>query len=295
MARNIRLIGVGNDEGRRTVNDGFVGYDIIGDVHGQAGKLEALLRSMGYRHTAGAWRHDSRQAIFLGDLIDYGRRQLETVNLVRCMVDAGSARAIMGNHEFNAISWYHGWRRQTQGNFKDHEPFLDAVVGNPALYAELIDWMLKLPLWIDDEATNARFVHACWNDEHIATVGSDARLSLDDVRVASIKEKEGESPTPMRAAVECLLKGPEDPNDTFVDHHGKTRHRRLEWWRTYDGSALCFFGHYRQPMETPRISAPRALCLDYSDREGKHPLFAYRFDFGDTVLDENKLVRVPVA
>jgi len=295
MTRNVRLIGVGNDEGRGTVNDGFEGYDIIGDVHGQAGKLETLLRVMGYRHTAGAWRHDSRQAIFLGDLIDYGRRQVETVDLVRRMVDAGSARAIMGNHEFNAISWYHGWRRPTQGNFKDHEPFLDAVVGNPNLYADLIGWMQELPLWIEDPAGNVRFVHACWNDEHIATVGPTARLSLGDVRIASIKEREGEKPTPMRAAVECLLKGPEDPNDTFTDHHGKVRQRRVLWWSTYDAPAFCFFGHYRQSLDAPRISGPRALCLDYSDREGKHPLFAYRFDIGDASLDENKLVRVPVA
>ena len=42
-------------------------YDIIGDIHGQADKLEALLRTLGYRDTAGAWRHPERQAIFVGD------------------------------------------------------------------------------------------------------------------------------------------------------------------------------------------------------------------------------------
>lgn len=271
------------------------GYDIIGDVHGQVGKLETLLRSMDYRHSDGAWRHESRQVIFLGDLVDYGKRQLETLDLVRRMVQAGSARAIMGNHEFNAISWYHGWRARTPGNFKDHEPFLDAVAGDPGLYAELVEWMLELPLWIEDVANNVRFVHACWDDRHVATVGPAARLTLDDVHVASIKEKPGEEPTAIRAAVECLLKGPEDPDDVFVDHHGKTRRRRVEWWKNHDGPMLCFFGHYRQSLDTPRISAPRALCLDYSDREGKNPLFAYRFDAGDTTLDADKLVSIPVS
>ena len=31
-------------------------YDIIGDIHGHAGALHALLRKLGYRHSQGAWR-----------------------------------------------------------------------------------------------------------------------------------------------------------------------------------------------------------------------------------------------
>jgi hypothetical protein len=38
-------------------------------------------------------------------LIDRGPKQLATVDLVRRMVEAGSARGVMGNHEFNAIAW----------------------------------------------------------------------------------------------------------------------------------------------------------------------------------------------
>ena len=46
-------------------------YDIIGDVHGQAGKLNALLFKLGYRRIDGTYRHPlSRVALFLGDLID---------------------------------------------------------------------------------------------------------------------------------------------------------------------------------------------------------------------------------
>jgi len=269
------------------------GYDIIGDVHGQAGKLEQLLRSLGYRHRDGAWRHPDRSVVFLGDLIDYGRRQLETVDLVRAMIDAGSARSVMGNHEFNAIAWYHGWRRHSESNFRDHEPFLDAVAGDPGRYEDLIGWMLDLPLWIEEDTV--RFVHACWDDTHRATIGSSARLSLDDVRLGATKERDGERPTAMRSAVETLLKGPEDPDDTFIDHHNRLRCRRIEWWKDYSGPELCFFGHYRQSMEAPPLTAPRALCLDYSDRQGKNPLFAYRFDMGDRTLSEDKLVRFPLA
>ena len=84
----------------------IMAYDIIGDIHGQAGKLEALLRTLGYRDTAGAWRHPERQAIFVGDFIDRGPAQVRSVHIVRRMVDAGAALAVMGNHELNAIAWH---------------------------------------------------------------------------------------------------------------------------------------------------------------------------------------------
>jgi hypothetical protein len=76
--------------------------DVIGDVHGQYDKLVPLLSHLGYSEANGAWRHPSRTAVFLGDLIDRGPKQLATVALVRAMVEAGSAQCILGNHEFNA-------------------------------------------------------------------------------------------------------------------------------------------------------------------------------------------------
>ena len=76
--------------------------DIIGDVHGQFDKLVGLLSYMGYRETAGTWRHPSRSAVFVGDIIDRGPKQLATIDLVRGMVEAGSAQCVLGNHEFNA-------------------------------------------------------------------------------------------------------------------------------------------------------------------------------------------------
>jgi Calcineurin-like phosphoesterase len=78
--------------------------DIIGDVHGRFDKLVALLSHLGYRGSGGAFRHPSRSVIFLGDLIDRGPTQLARVDLVRRMVETGSARCVMGNHEFNAIA-----------------------------------------------------------------------------------------------------------------------------------------------------------------------------------------------
>lgn len=83
-----------------------MGFDIIGDIHGHALRLEALLARLGYEHRSGAWRHPTRTAIFVGDLIDRGPGQLHTLKLVRAMRDSGSALVAMGNHELNAIAWH---------------------------------------------------------------------------------------------------------------------------------------------------------------------------------------------
>jgi hypothetical protein len=81
-------------------------YDVIGDIHGHAEALTALLIKMGYEERNGAWRHPERKVIFLGDFVDLGPRQVDTVMIARRMVEAGAALAVMGNRELNAIAWY---------------------------------------------------------------------------------------------------------------------------------------------------------------------------------------------
>lgn len=67
-------------------------YDIIPDIHGQAGKLRAALRNLGYSEKRGAWRHSDpkRHAVFLGDFIDRGPDNREVIRIVRGMIDAGT-------------------------------------------------------------------------------------------------------------------------------------------------------------------------------------------------------------
>ena len=68
-------------------------YDIIGDVHGCATKLLALLGKLGYRRDeAGVYRHPESTAVFVGDLIDRGDEQLQVLQLVKAMVDACMAK-----------------------------------------------------------------------------------------------------------------------------------------------------------------------------------------------------------
>ena len=70
-------------------------YDIIGDIHGQAAKLEALLTLMGYRASGTGYKAPAgRQAVFLGDLIDRGPGQLQVLQIVRAMVDVMHIRGL---------------------------------------------------------------------------------------------------------------------------------------------------------------------------------------------------------
>ena len=75
-------------------------FDIVGDVHGCADELRALLGALGYREEGGAYRHpEGRRLVFLGDLVDRGPKVPEVLRLAMAMVEAGSALAVPGNHD----------------------------------------------------------------------------------------------------------------------------------------------------------------------------------------------------
>ena len=64
-------------------------YDIVGDIHGHAAKLQRLLRRLGYEERDGIHRHASRQLIFVGDFIDRGPEIRRSLQIARAMIDAG--------------------------------------------------------------------------------------------------------------------------------------------------------------------------------------------------------------
>lgn len=150
------------------------GYDIIGDIHGCANTLARLLDTMGYRKVNGIFQHPRRQAIFIGDIIDRGPRIREALHLVRDMVDHGSARIVMGNHEYNALG-YCTRARPGSGRkwLREHNPRHDRLIREtldqfehyPHEWNEFLEWFYTIPLFIEEE--HFRVVHACWDRQLI--------------------------------------------------------------------------------------------------------------------------------
>lgn len=296
-------------------------YDIIGDIHGQLNKLEALLKKLGYRIKNGAYRHpEGRIAVFLGDLVDRGPCQVEVVNIVRDMIEAGSGRAIMGNHEWNAIGFESQLWPRTDKKRRDHQEFLAQVGEDSSLHKELAQWFKTLPPFL--ELDGIRVCHAWWRPESIEIIRSSMNREgvLDEGFLTTSFTKK----TVPWQALENITKGYEvamENGASFLDHNGVPRKEiRVRWWDatadSYRKAALVpeserdripdvplpsdvvlgaisdvptFVGHYWL-KGTPRIQNPTTAVLDFG--AGKSgPLVAYRWD-GEPVLSDSKLIWV---
>jgi hypothetical protein len=144
------------------------GYDLVGDIHGHADALHRLLHELGYEVFDGVLRHPERRMIFVGDFIDRGPQQREVLRIARSMCEAGTARAVMGNHEFNAIGWVTQskggafLRKHSPKNANQHAKFLSQIGEDSEAHMDAIDWFRTLPVWLD--LPGLRVVHACWHD-----------------------------------------------------------------------------------------------------------------------------------
>lgn len=300
-------------------------YDIIGDIHGHALPLIELLEKLGYYNKNGFYQHpEGRQVIFVGDFIDRGPNIRETLRLVKAMADNGTAEAIMGNHEYNAICFYlkdkeHGGylRSHRFKNITQHAETIRQFADHEKEWSEWIEWFIQLPLFLEKE--KLRVVHACWDHElihHLKTITTRNALPLEVIYAAQERGSKNYE------TIERTLKGKETtlPHDLFFldkDGHKRTE-TRTKWWLNANGLAYndyffhqtkeldgqqikagevfdnrfypeedvpVFFGHYWLQGE-PELQSPNAVCLDYSiAKNGK--LVAYRFNGEPKLSKEN--------
>ncbi len=298
--------------------------DIIGDIHGHADSLRALLAKLGYAENDGVYRHpEGRMVIFMGDFVDRGPKIRETLQIARAMVEAGNALAVMGNHELDAIGLHTAdgrggyLRSHNKENLDLHRATLDQlVIPKPAEWAEWIQWIRKLPLFLD--LGDLRIVHACWDAEQIAFLNGDNRLTDELLLKSAVKH------TPEYWAIKVLLKGKDvklPEGHTFTMPDGNVRDQiRVKWWLGGKGHtyhSLCvpecdtvpklpvetaalkigyaatepptFIGHYWLRPATPEPLAPNVACVDYSVAKPGGMLTAYRWD-GETTLSPEKFL-----
>ena len=298
-------------------------HDLIGDIHGHADALERLLRQLGYSKHKGIYRHPDRQAIFLGDFIDRGPKIRETLEIVRPMIDSGTARAVMGNHELNALAFHTPdpskpgthLRPQNEKNSNQHaETMRQIPAGELAGY---LRWFRSLPLWLDLEGL--RVVHACWDESRMAKLQGPI---TDEFLYAACSPR-GSLFEPM----ETILKGKEAklPQGTaFRDKDGHERlSTRVKWYeppeghtyRTYamasepidsdeplpedvfeaavpypEDAKPVFVGHYWMRGPRPDLLRGNVACLEWSVAKDGF-LCAYRWD-GERELDAGKFAWV---
>lgn len=232
------------------------------------------------------------------------------------MVDAGHARCVRGNHEFNAIG-FATRRRDGSGTFlrphsarnmAQHAGFLRQVGAGSARHRGWVRWFRTLPPMRD--LGGIRAVHACWHEPHVATVaaGMDGDGGLAD----DFLHEAFDRATPAWAAMGGLTKGLEvrlPAGHSFFDPGGvERREMRTKWWheapRSFRDVAIVglrevqrvpdhplpqgyvgapvrdspvFVGHDWMEGEPVRM-APQLACLDWSAARNDGPLVACRRD-----------------
>jgi len=301
------------------------GYDVIGDVHGHADTLIALLAKLGYQREGSApFLHPAnRQAIFVGDLINRGPKVRTTLQIVRDMEKAESCRVILGNHEFNVLGMETKGRNgtplrpcspprlyQVKDTKKSFQDFPDE-------WEATLKWLRKLPLSL--ELPGLRAVHAAWHPPSLKIIAGRT-FEDEEFLENAFSEKKAEA-----KAVKITLKGikvdlPKDGK--YKDRFGITRNKaRIRWWSNPREKSFhellfppfstvsrekrppanslrivvpypkrerpVFFGHYCLPEQVPKINE-NTTCVDGCVTcDGR--LWAYQFD-GEKKPSENKLV-----
>ena len=300
-------------------------YDIIGDIHGKADKLHALLQTLGYTKTADGYHAPTgHKAIFLGDFIDRGEQQLEVLDTVFAMLDNNQAYAVMGNHEYNAIGYATAtkqgyYREHSDKNKEQHQAFLAATGFDTPLHRHWIQRFYELPLWLD--LPELHVVHACYDKTAMAILSpylDNNRLTPD--RFVKINNNQAAF-----NAAEIILKGIEltiKAPSFLIDGSGNKRQNlRLAWWNAplanlpaaqisaasncdlsnihyelasdhpfdYPRVKPIFIGHYWL-TGTPDLLSDAVVCVDYSaGKDGQ--LTAYQFDTKNPSLSAKNFIQ----
>ena len=222
-------------------------FDFIGDVHGCADELVALLSELGYEvasdrstasHPAG------RRAFFVGDLVDRGPDSPGVLRLVMAMVGDGNAACIPGNHE-NKL-----WRALNGRNVQVSHGLAETLA---QLQSEPEEFRTEVATFIDSLVS-----HAVLDDGRcvVAHAGLPERLHNRS-----------------SGAVRSFALYGDTTGET--DEFGLPV--RYPWANDYRGSAIVVYGHTPVPeaewvnnticIDTGCVYGGRLTALRYPERE----------------------------
>ena len=305
------------------------GYDIIGDVHGEAELLERLLDQLGYRAHERGFRHPDRKAIFVGDVLDRGPNIPRAIEIVNAMVECGDGYAVLGNHELGALAIHYLGEQlsepEREAFYRQYITTVAAFAGRSASLQEHLERIRDWPMYI--ECPGFRVVHACWNPAAVDV------LAVHDDRsrmVQPLLEKVFEWGSKERGAALKLTNGVNlslPIGMTLVGADGVERSTvRANFWcenpSTYADIAIVngdlpsqigsrqltsvlkkqlppaygcderplFVGHYWM-LGSLRLASSNVVCVDFVDLQ-KRRLAAYRWSNGADLDDANAWVQV---
>lgn len=295
-------------------------YDIIGDVHGNAAELIALLKKMGYKENEGIWEHEQRKALFVGDFTCRGPETRRCINIVRNMVEYNTGYAILGNHELNVIGHFtkdkNGipFKTATGTNKKIMDNIKSEYTYEKKQLKKDVKWLRRLPFSIDLQ--HIRIVHAYWNTTNLELIANGIPKGKLNKSLLSQIFSPG---TKLGKAVQQTTRGIELnlPHDLIIKDNRNVRRSnfRIIWWESPRGKSFkqlsfgnkfvlpdytappeilfpfevyspqsppVFFGHYCIAQEQ-MIPAPNVCCVDNCIANGGK-LAAYRWN-GETGVD----------
>lgn len=161
-------------------------FDVIGDVHGAAATLTALLATLGY--DADGVHPDGRVLVFVGDLVDRGPDPFGVVDHVARLIAAGRALAVRGNHEERLVRILGtalaagpdgACAKELRAAAATARPDLAVTLHRLSVHADrpryvrwLKDWIGALPLIQHLDAGRLVVVHAAVDPTHL--YGADA-------------------------------------------------------------------------------------------------------------------------
>jgi hypothetical protein len=271
--------------------------DLIGDIHGEIDALRDLVGRLGYSE---AGHHpDGRRLVFVGDLCDRGPDSPAVVAFVAGLVEAGQAQCVLGNHELNILR---GERREGNGWFYEHDhdreegKFLNCATVPADMRSPILDFFSSLPVAL--EGPGLRVVHACWQEDVIGLVRTEAdgdtsisferweeelhdRLHAEGIFAAAATEQaefgallhEASARIPMLPNIAALDQARQMANPLRVVTSGVERAtrapfyasgkwrmvERVAWWNEYESDVPVVMGHYwRWPVPVDRAAFGKA-------------------------------------